>query len=126
MLRKDIFLVDDDEDDITNFMDAIQSLNKDVSCRTSSNPIKALAELNSTEKLPDLILLDYNMPFINGLEFIRRLRSYDRLADIEVVMFSTPDEQIMIPWLLKNNTIVKYISKPDTFEDLKAVLDEIL
>ncbi|AXB57655.1 response regulator [Flavobacterium fluviale] len=126
MLRKDIFLVDDDEDDITNFMDAIQSLNKDVSCRTSSNPIKALAELNSTEKLPDLILLDYNMPFINGLEFIRRLRSYDKLADIEVVMFSTPDEQIMIPWLLKNNTIVKYISKPDTFEDLKAVLDEIL
>ena len=126
MLRKDIFLVDDDEDDITNFMDAIHSLNKEVSCRTSSNPIKALAELNSTEKLPDLILLDYNMPFINGLEFIRRLRSYDRLADIEVVMFSTPDEQIMIPWLLKNNTIVKYISKPDTFEDLKAVLDEIL
>lgn len=126
MLRKDIFLVDDDEDDITNFMDAIHSLNKEVSCRTSSNPIKALAELNSTEKLPDLILLDYNMPFINGLEFIRRLRSYDRLADIEVVMFSTPDEQIMIPWLLKNNTVVKYISKPDTFEDLKAVLDEIL
>jgi len=126
MLRKDIFLVDDDEDDITNFMDAIHSLNKEVSCRTSSNPIKALAELNSTEKLPDLILLDYNMPFINGLEFIRRLRSYDKLADIEVVMFSTPDEQIMIPWLLKNNTVVKYISKPDTFEDLKAVLDEIL
>jgi hypothetical protein len=32
----------------------------------------------------------------------------------------------MIPWLLKNDTIVKYISKPDTFEELKSVLDEIL
>ncbi|BDU26177.1 MULTISPECIES: response regulator [unclassified Flavobacterium] len=126
MLRKEIFLVDDDDDDITNFMDAISSLNKEVNCRTAGNPIKALSELNSTDKLPDLILLDYNMPFINGLEFIRRLRSYDRLANIEVVMFSTPDEHIMIPWLLKNDTIVKYISKPDTFEELKSVLDEIL
>jgi len=126
MLRKEIFLVDDDDDDITNFMDAIHSLNKEVNCRTAGNPIKALEELNSTDKLPDLILLDYNMPFINGLEFLRRLRTYEKLAGIEVVMFSTPDEQIMIPWLLKNNTVVKYISKPDTFEDLKTVLDEIL
>ena len=126
MLPKDIFLVDDDQDDITNFMDAIHSLNKEVNCRTSSNPIEALLELNSTDKLPDLILLDYNMPFINGLEFIRRLRSYDTLANIEVVIFSTPDKEVMIPWLLKNNTIVKYISKPDTFEDLKSVLNELL
>ena len=126
MLPKDIFLVDDDQDDITNFLDAIHSLNKEVNCRTSNNPIEALLELNSTDKLPDLILLDYNMPFINGLEFIRRLRSYDRLANIEVVIFSTPDKEVMIPWLLKNNTLVKYISKPDTFEDLKSVLNELL
>lgn len=118
--------MDDDQDDITNFIDAIHSLNKEVNCRTSNNPIEALLELNSSDTLPDLILLDYNMPFINGLEFIRRLRSYDRLANIEVVIFSTPDKEVMIPWLLKNNTIVKYISKPDTFEDLKSVLNELL
>jgi len=126
MLSREIFLVDDDSDDITNFLDAISALNKNVNCRTSNNPIDALSELNSSDKLPDLILLDYNMPFINGLEFIRRLRSYERLANIEVIIFSTPDEHIMIPWLIKNDTIVKYVSKPDTFEGLKAVLDEIL
>lgn len=126
MLIKEIFLVDDDDDDIANFIDAITSLNKKVNCRTSNNPIKAIAELIASEKLPDLILVDYNMPFINGLEFIRRLRSYHNLADIEVVMFSTPEENVMVPWLLKNDTIVKYISKPDTFEELKAVLDKIL
>lgn len=126
MFMKEILLIDDDDDDIANFIDAISTLNKKVNCSTSSSPIKALSELISSEKLPDLILLDYNMPFINGLEFIRRLRSYPRLADIEVVMLSTPDENIMVPWLLKNDTVVKYISKPDTFEELKAVLDEIL
>jgi len=126
MLRKEILLLDDDDEDITNFIDAISALNKSVNCRTLSNPLKAIAELSVSEKLPDLILLDYNMPYINGLEFIRRLRSDNKLANIEIVMFSTPGEHVMVPWLLKNDAIVKYISKPDTFEELKAVLDQIL
>ena len=126
MQTKEILLIDDDQDDIKNFMDAIESLPKKIHCRSSDNPVEILEELASAPILPDLILLDYNMPYINGMEFLRKLKSYNHLTDVEVVMFSTPDENVMLPWLEKNNIAVKYISKPDTFEELRTLFDAIL
>jgi len=126
MPAKEILLIDDDDDDLKNFTDAIESLKKDINCHTARSPLNALEELADSKKLPDLILLDYNMPYINGMEFLRKLRSYNSLADIDVVMFSTPDENVMVPWLIKNGISVKYISKPDTFDELKTLFDSIL
>lgn len=126
MLRREILLIDDDQDDLDNFIEAIESLKKNVSCQTLRNPLKALEELSGSEKKPDLIFLDYNMPYINGMEFLRKLRSYPGLDGIEVVMFSTPEENVMLPWLMKNGISVKYRSKPDTFEELKALLSTML
>lgn len=126
MLRREILLIDDDQDDLDNFIDAIESLKKNASCYTMRNPLKALEELAGSEKKPDLIFLDYNMPYINGMEFLRKLRSYPGLEGIEVVMFSTPEENVMLPWLIKNGISVKYRSKPDTFEELKALFSTML
>lgn len=126
MPLKEILLIDDDQDDLDNFIDAIGSLNKNVSCHTLRSPLKALEELADSKKMPDLILLDYNMPYLNGMEFLRRLRAYPGLEGIEVVMFSTPEENVMLPWLAKNGIFVKYISKPDTFEELKTLFSAML
>lgn len=126
MQRREILLIDDDQDDLDNFIDAIESLKKNVRCHTLQNPLKALEELADSEKKPDLIFLDYNMPYVNGIEFVRKLRSCPGLEGIEVVMFSTPDENVMLPWLIKNGISVKYRSKPDTFEELKALLSAML
>ncbi|GGF28272.1 response regulator [Flavobacterium limi] len=126
MSSKEILVVDDDNDDIEIFVEAINSLNKDLICRSSFNPAKTLADLSSCEKLPDLILLDYNMPSINGLEFIQQLKADQKLSGIEVVMMSTPNVELMVPWLLKNNITARYIAKPDSFEKLKIILNNIL
>lgn len=126
MWRKEILLIDDDDDDLKNFTDAIESLKKNVICHSFRSPLKALEGLINSKKLPDLIVLDYNMPYINGMEFLQKLRSYQTPAGIEVVMFSTPDENVMVPWLAKNDIAVKYISKPDTFEELKTLFNSIL
>jgi CheY-like chemotaxis protein len=126
MLRREILLIDDDQDDLDNFIDAIESLKKNVSCHALRNPLKALEELAGSEKKPDLIFLDYNMPYINGMEFLRKMRSCHGLEGIEVVVFSTPEENVMLPWLIKNGISVKYRSKPDTFEELKALLGTML
>lgn len=126
MLRRKILLIDDDQDDLDNFIDAIESLKKNVSCHTQRNPLKALEELADSQNKPDLILLDYNMPYINGMDFLQKLRSYPSLEGIEVVMFSTPEENVMLPWLMKNGISVKYISKPDSFEELKALFSTML
>lgn len=126
MSSKEILVVDDDCDEIDIFVEALNALNKDVQCRASVNPLKALEDLSSSEKLPDLILLDYNMPLINGLEFVQRLRADQKFAGIEVIMMSTPNEAVMIPWLIQNNIAVRYMLKPNSFEKLKSTLNNIL
>jgi CheY-like chemotaxis protein len=90
------------------------------------SPVRAWEELQVLDELPDIIFLDYNMPNLTGLEFIKRLQAVERLKYVEVIVLSTPPEEVMVPWLDRNNTAVKYISKPNSIEELKEVLQGLL
>jgi CheY-like chemotaxis protein len=125
MSYRNILLIDDDEDDTQFFVEAVQAVNKEAVCLTSENPVKALKELETTEQLPDIIFLDYNMPAVNGLEFLKRMGQIERLKNIEVIVLSTPPEEVMVPWLDRNNIRVKYISKPVHMEELQEILKEL-
>ncbi|SHH72076.1 response regulator [Flavobacterium johnsoniae] len=125
MSYRNILLIDDDHDDTQFFVEAVQAVNKEAVCLTSENPVKALKELETTEQLPDIIFLDYNMPAVNGLEFLKRMGQIERLKNIEVIVLSTPPEEVMIPWLDRNNISVKYISKPVRMEELQEILKEL-
>ncbi|MGN7811845.1 response regulator [Flavobacterium sp. 22076] len=125
MSYRNILLIDDDQDDTQFFVEAVQAVNKEAVCLTSENPVKALKELETTEQLPDIIFLDYNMPAVNGLEFLKRMGQIERLKNIEVIVLSTPPEEVMVPWLDRNNIRVKYISKPVHMEELQEILKEL-
>ncbi|WP_095951365.1 response regulator [Flavobacterium sp. ACN6] len=126
MPYKNILLIDDDSDDTLFFIEAVNAVNREVECRTMLNPAKAWDELQALEELPDIIFLDYNMPMVTGLEFIKRMQAVERLKHIEVIVLSTPPEEVMVPWLDRNNTPVKYISKPTSIEELTEILNELL
>ena len=55
----------------------------------SNSPVEAL-ELASTE-LPDLALVDVNMPVMSGLEVVRRLRTMPIISEIPIIMFTAED-----------------------------------
>lgn len=126
MPYKNILLIDDDKDDTQLFLQAAKAVQKDVICRTELHPSRAYEHLTAAEDLPDLIFLDYNMPVVNGLEFLKRMRNAEKLKNIEVIVMSTPPEEVMVRWFEKNNTEVRYISKPNTFQELKVILTELL
>lgn len=126
MPYKNILLIDDDSDDTLFFVEALSAVDKPINCRTILNPARAWEELQVLEELPDIIFLDYNMPLLTGLEFIKRMQGVERLKNVEVIVLSTPSEQVMAPWLETNKTAVKYISKPDSIEELTAILQELL
>lgn len=126
MSYKNILLIDDDSDDTLIFVEAVNTVNKEVVCHTARNPSKALDELKISENLPDIIFLDYNMPTVNGLEFIKRMQQIERLKNIEVIIMSTPPDEVMVPWLDRNNTSVRYISKPSTMHELEEILGQLL
>jgi CheY-like chemotaxis protein len=125
MLYKNILLIDDDIDDAEIFAEAVNSLKKGILFNASNNPVKALEELKSSDNLPDLIFLDYNMPLINGQELLRKIKNEERLKDIAIILISSPTEEF-VKGLLQNKDIVNYIKKPNSFPELVAILKEIL
>jgi CheY-like chemotaxis protein len=84
-----IFYVDDDPDDIEIFVDALKTITNTIVCSTARDGEEALEFLQNASTLPDLIFIDINMPKINGLEFLRELRSQARFNKIPAIIYST-------------------------------------
>ena len=69
---------------------------------------------------PSLILLDLNMPKVNGTEVLERLRDEPELSHIPVVVLTTSDEErdIATSYALGANA---YLVKPSAFDDMVSV-----
>ncbi|RYE55433.1 MAG: response regulator [Sphingobacteriales bacterium] len=80
-------LIDDDEDELEIFREAIDALGIEVDCSYAPNPEKALALLNAT--VPDYIFLDINMPGVNGFDLLKLIRQHANQSDTCIVMYST-------------------------------------
>lgn len=70
---------------------------------------------------PHIVLLDLNIPRINGKEVLRTIKTDDRLQDIPVVVFSSSDRQEDIQYAQENGAAA-YISKSGGFEQLGQAL----
>jgi CheY-like chemotaxis protein len=84
-----IFYVDDDPDDIEIFIDALKTTSASIYCETARDGEEALMLLHTAVMHPDLIFVDINMPKVNGIEFLRALRSDLRFAKIPAIIYST-------------------------------------
>ncbi|MNF97452.1 Response regulator rcp1 [compost metagenome] len=101
MFYKNIILIDDDPEDIEIFLEAVTSISSGINCRTYDKPVTALGELTNIPELPDLIFLDYNMPILNGSEFLGKIKNDLKLKDIPVIMLSSPSKEFMNDFIKK-------------------------
>jgi CheY-like chemotaxis protein len=79
---------------------------------------------NSDHPLPDLILLDLNMPGIGGKEFLKLIKKDDKLDTIPVVILTTSDsdQDILESYKLHASG---YIKKPVSLEGFQKVMQEL-
>ncbi len=89
----------------------------------AGNGIEALAALHDHEI--SVMLVDINMPCMNGLQLVERIKSNPKLHDIPLVIVSTEGSEQRISEL-KRMGISAYIRKPFTPEQLRDVLTPIL
>lgn len=89
----------------------------------AANGKEALAVLD--QAWLDLVLTDYNMPDMNGLDLLHQMKQSDVLKDIPVVMVTTEGSEKRLSEFIKQGALA-YIRKPFTPEQIKSQLNQIL
>jgi len=111
-----ILLVEDDEVDVMNVKRAFTKNNIKNPLFVAGNGVEALEMLNSVIiPLPKIIILDINMPKMNGIEFLKILREDEKLKNISVFVMTTSNED-SDKINAYNLNVAGYILKPLSFE----------
>lgn len=119
-----VLLADDDPDDRNFFEEAIKQLDFDSKVTTVENG-RELLEYLETSDLPHIIFLDLNMPILNGLETLKKLKQIQKYNNIAVAIYSTSSANKDIEDTLANGANC-YIVKPNDFQELKNTLKYVL
>jgi CheY-like chemotaxis protein len=120
-----ILLIDDDEDDMTLFFEAVSGINQQIDCQYFNIGELALKWLAETTHLPDYIFLDLNMPKMNGLEVLKAIKGQQHIKDIPVIVYSTSRNEAHRQEA-KNLGAALYIIKPYRLIDLTAEIQSVL
>lgn len=121
-----IILADDDQDDRDFFSDAFNELKMETKVSSFNDGLQLMNYLTlPTSILPDILFLDLNMPFKSGVECLHEIKTFDRLKNIVIAIYSTSasDEDVEATFVSGANI---YIKKPSNFDDLKKILKEVV
>lgn len=98
-MTKKVLLVEDDSDDRLLFQTFFSSRTDISLLPPATNGLEMIGYLNSVssdKELPDLIVLDQNMPKMNGKQTLTFLKSSERYSKIPVVIYSTYTDNTLV------------------------------
>ena len=127
-----LLMVDDDQDDCMMTQRALRGTPLEHSLRFAEDGADLMDYLNKrgrysepgSSPCPDLILLDLNMPRMNGLEALRELKSNPAFRSIPVVVMTTSkgQEDVLAAYELGANA---FVTKPVIFSALREVMQKL-
>lgn len=120
MSEAKILMIDDDLEDQWTIREAFESLGRFDAASYAVNGEQAMNQLNENHNdrgyTPNLIVLDLNMPIMNGILTLQKLKEDSRFRNIPVIIYSTsvnPFEHEKCMQLGAHS----YITKPFTIEE---------
>src|SRR5690348_4240316 len=85
-----LMIIDDDDDDRELFYEAVTSIDEKYTCMMAVSGEQAIELLREpVDHEPDLIFLDLNMPRMNGKQCLIKLRQFEHLSHIPIIIYST-------------------------------------
>ena len=127
-MNKRLLIVEDDSDDRELLYEAVQQVNPSVQIDFAENGLEALRYLNhlneKNAKPPCLIVLDLNMPLIDGKETYQKIKSDMNLLSVPIIIFTSshnPNDKEMFERLG-----VEFISKPDSFSMMNDIVSHMI
>jgi two-component system, chemotaxis family, response regulator Rcp1 len=126
-----VLLVEDSPGDVRLTQEAFHEANREILMHVASDGMEAMAFLrregvHSDAPRPDLILLDLNLPKMDGREVLARIKEDENLKSIPTIILTTSDAEadIVKSYELQANS---YLSKPvelDAFEELVRSIND--
>jgi CheY-like chemotaxis protein len=91
--KRPILLVEDDQVDVLTTRRALKEIHVTNPLVVCENGEEGLAWLRDNAEVPCLVLLDLNMPVMNGIEFLEHVKRDARLRRIPTVVLTTSEER---------------------------------
>ncbi len=125
---KRILYAEDDVEDSDLLVETVKSMCPDIEVVVVENGLKAIDYLekvkNDHDKLPCLIILDINMPYLDGKKTFKKIKAEPAFQDVELVIFTTTENPHDKDFFKKYNT--ELITKPSNLSYYKNVITEML
>ncbi|MGE5683308.1 MAG: response regulator [Bacillota bacterium] len=125
-----VLLVEDNPGDVLLIQEVLGGNNGHFDLHVVKDGAEAMLYLKSVlaesgkSKLPNMIILDLNLPRKNGREVLANIRSDENLRDLPVIIFTSSDaeEDILI---CQHLNVVKYYKKPIDFDEYVSTIKAI-
>ena len=120
--EKTILYVDDDADDRDLLGEIMETITPAVKIIFAENGLKALKLLEGikNEKFrPSLIVLDLNMPYLNGIQTFERIKADIELKSIPIVILTSGENPADISFFSLQG--IPYFTKPVKFSDMESL-----
>jgi DNA-binding response OmpR family regulator len=121
----DILLIEDDIDDVDLLKEALNDNNVDYKMEVIMEGDKVRGYLNNTMNLPEIIVMDLNLPKTDGKEILQEMKSLTTLINIPIVVLTTSSSHDDMEYCYKMG-ISKFITKPSTIEGWNTTIESIL
>jgi response regulator RpfG family c-di-GMP phosphodiesterase len=118
-----IFYIDDDQDDLDFFNDAIESLGENV--KLFLFPDDMFKILKNPPPKPSVIFLDLNMPLKTGFEIILEIKKGGKYNNLPLIVYSTSSNSEIID-RCRDLGASLFITKPTSLAALKKAIEYVL
>ena len=120
-----IFLIEDDADDIELLEVSLKDNNVDYDMEVVMEGDKVQNYLQNCKELPDIIVMDFNLPRVHGREIIKQIKSNEDFRRIPLIVLttSTAKEDIEYSYKMGADT---FITKPTTIQGFNATVGAIV
>jgi CheY-like chemotaxis protein len=120
---KHILIAEDDADDIDFFKEAVKDNCPSIELTVAEDGKKLLSVLEKIST-PDVIVLDLNMPYVNGKDCLKAIRKNNKFQHVPIVVYSTSSNQYDVEYCLSNGAN-HYVVKPGTYSDISKLVHQL-
>lgn len=122
-----VLCVDDDLDDRLVLCEAIRDIDPSLKVVEAKNGVEAnqfLQQAKATGNFPCLVILDINMPLMDGKETLKRIKKDEILRTLPIVFFTTSSNPRDQSFSAEYG--VEFVTKPSSYHSIVSTIKEIL